>query len=92
MYADNKRINMFFPNDLLEELDEYADSMHLTRSQAIRTIIGNFLENQKSIRFLSQISEFAEANKEQLVSTPLDKENIGALYLEFLARKNASNT
>lgn len=50
-----KRINLNLDEDLLFQLDGYANQMHVTRSAAISVLLSQFFQGQKTIQTMGSL-------------------------------------
>jgi len=44
-----KRTQMYFPDEMLKQVRQLADSEHSTIAEIVRTAVGDFLEKRKKI-------------------------------------------
>ena len=49
MATTMKRTQMYFPEEMLQQVRQLADSEHLTIAEIVRTAVGDFLANRKQI-------------------------------------------
>ena len=60
MAKEIKRINMNMPVETLKRVDEYADSMTISRTSAILVLLNQALDSKQAISDFSKIVEVAK--------------------------------
>lgn len=60
MAKEVKRINMNMPVETLKRVDEYADSMTISRTSAILVLLNQALDSKQAISDFSKIVEVAK--------------------------------
>lgn len=58
-----KRINMNLEEDLLENLDKFAESLHINRSAAISVALSQFFMEQKAIGVMDKLTDLMKAGQ-----------------------------
>lgn len=63
--AECARINITINKGLLEKLDDYADSVNITRSGAISMIVSEYLNTKKTVATLEDLMEIYKREQER---------------------------
>ncbi len=63
---DLKRVNLNIEGALCAEIDEFADSMHISTTAAVSMMCSEYLKQRKSIDSLSEFTSLLKANPELL--------------------------
>ena len=50
-----KRINLNLDEELLSQLDDYANQMHITRSAAISVLLSQLFQGQKTMKTMGDL-------------------------------------
>ena len=58
-----KKVTMNFDEQLLSDIQEYADKMHINRSAAISVMCSEFLKNQKLVSTLDEMMTLVKQQK-----------------------------
>lgn len=66
---EKQRINTLLPKNIIQMIDEFAESTGLSRGNAISVIVKQYVDQQRTIEAMSKISSV-----EQLIEQ-LEKEN-----------------
>lgn len=61
MAREVKRINMNMPIETLERVDEYAESMTISRTSAILVLLNMALDSRKAVDDLSELVKMAKS-------------------------------
>ena len=68
-----KRINLNLEESLLEQLDEYAEAMHVNRSAALAVILSQHFMERKAVDTMGNLLELVKSGKLP-VSATADKQ------------------
>lgn len=63
MARESRRININFPVDLLQRLDDYAESMSINRTAATCVLVSQALDNKKAMSDISELVKIAQAQE-----------------------------
>ena len=63
MARDLKRINLNLSVDLLEQIDNYASRIGVTRSSAVSILVSQTLEQQRTMTDLAKLVKMYEEEK-----------------------------
>ena len=55
MARETKRVNMNYPVDILDRVDEYAEKMSINRTSAIMVLVTQALDAQKNMNTLEEL-------------------------------------
>lgn len=61
MAKETRRVNMNFPVDALERIDEYAESMAINRTSAILVLTKMALDSQKGIDGIAELMKLIKS-------------------------------
>lgn len=60
-----KRINLNLDEELLQQLDDYANKMHISRSSALSVLLSQFFQNQKAMQTMNDMIAVYNAEKDK---------------------------
>lgn len=60
-----KRINLNLDEELLSQLDDYANQMHITRSAAISVLLSQLFQGQKTMQTMGDLVSMYKDEKKK---------------------------
>lgn len=60
-----KRINLNLDEELLSQLDDYANQMHITRSSAISVLLSQLFQGQKTMQTMGDLVSLYKDEKKK---------------------------
>ena len=63
---EKTRVNLNFPTETLNEIDEFAESMTITRTAAIVILCKQGLDSRKAVEAMATLAEMAKKQNDEV--------------------------